>query len=135
MLTFDGVSRTVWDNAHLLDGSPFLAFVIGDLAGLDNSRLDPGFPVEGFCDWSQLLDLQGMGAILCWHTRTHRDLTKLTDDEVRMELDAPEVFDRTFIAWPYGRHDARVDAIADGMGYSFGFGSGGGRWGHGRGRV
>lgn len=60
------------------------------------------------------------------HTWSHPDLTKLSDSAVAEELQRNEDFIRTmygvsgkpYFRPPYGFHDARVDSVARGLGYT-----------------
>jgi peptidoglycan/xylan/chitin deacetylase (PgdA/CDA1 family) len=60
------------------------------------------------------------------HTWSHPDLTKIPDDQVEEQLsrnhdfiaDTFGVDPRPFYRPPYGAHDARVNAVADRLGYT-----------------
>lgn len=114
-LTFDGIYENVWLNRDILVGRTCLLFVMGDYIGKDNS-FDVGMPPERYCTESQLADLVADGHQLAWHTWSHPDLTTLSEDEIRRELDAPPSY-RTELAYPYGRFNETVMNIAREMGY------------------
>jgi hypothetical protein len=75
------------------------------------------FPVG---KWAQLNPelIQGMedeGHLVGNHTYSHADLTKLTEEEVRREIeDGPGSH---FLRLPYGKHNAIVDNVAEELGY------------------
>lgn len=114
VISFDGVYRNVWENReHLKDYDVYL-FVVGDVIGKDNS-FDKGMPREHYCTQSQLDDLVDMGCKLGWHTKTHRDLTTLTDDEVLEELKIP--YPMNYFAYPYGRFNGRIEELVKQAGF------------------
>lgn len=114
VLSFDGVYRNVFENKDILEGKEFYLFVVGDLIGKDNTFDLPNVPKpENFCTLEEILELGGK---LGWHTKTHRDLTTLSEEEIRWELDAPAMF-KEYLAYPYGKYDDRVVRIAQEMGY------------------
>lgn len=118
-LTFDGVYRNVFENRHLLRGKEVILFVTGDYVGGDNS-FDAPMPLEKFCSWDEVRQIQQeTGAIIGWHTWSHRDLTLLTEEEIRKELTPP--FKMDFVAYPYGKFNDTVLKVVEELGYSFGF--------------
>jgi peptidoglycan/xylan/chitin deacetylase (PgdA/CDA1 family) len=114
-LGIDGIYEDVWENREVLQGKDFYLFVVGDTIGGDNS-FDTGQPLSKFCTNEQILDLVDLGGKLAWHTWSHRDLTKLTEEEIKKELESPLDF-RKYLAYPYGKYDDRVIRIAKEMGY------------------
>lgn len=118
-LTFDGVYRNVFENRHLLKGRNIILFVTGAYVGKDNS-FDAPMPLEQFCTWDEIMQIATeTGASIGWHTWTHRDLTTLSEEEIRKELTPP--FPMDFVAYPYGKFDDRVLRIAQEFGYTFGY--------------
>ena len=78
---------------------------------------------------SQVRELAQAGFEIGFHTRDHRPLPELTDDELVRALDdgraaLEEVTGRrlTYLAYPHGRADERVAAAARAAGYTDGFG-------------
>jgi len=110
-VTFDGIYTSIWDNrdviAEIAKEKPVILFAAGDTMG-----------TEGFVTKQQLLTLvDEYDCLLAWHTWSHPDMTKLTDDEIRHELDAPSWFPRTTFAYPYGEFNDRVIELVKEAGY------------------
>lgn len=104
-LTFDGVYQNVWENRDLLKGREVILFIMGNYIGMDNT-FDEGMPYERYCDWDQIMELVNQGAQLGWHSRTHRDLTTLDEEELIDEIRPP--FRMDYFAYPYGRYNQQV---------------------------
>lgn len=105
-LTFDGIYKNVYENRDLLVGREVILFVMGDYVGKDNS-FDVGMPPEKFCTWDEIMDLhENYKCKLGWHTKSHRDLTLLTDEELIEEIKPP--FEMDSFAYPYGKYNQRV---------------------------
>lgn len=117
-LGFDGIYLNVWTHRHLLKKprkGPTVLFVMGNTIGGDNS-FDAGMPRELYCDWNKIMDLvQNYGCELGWHTWSHRNLTELSDEEVRKEVRPP--IPMKWFAYPYGNVDERVEKIVREEGY------------------
>lgn len=114
-LSFDGVYRNVYENWDTIRHKDITLFVMGDYIGEDNS-FDVGQPLEKLCTLTEIIEMGKSGAKLGWHSWTHRDLTTLSDDEIRMELMAPVMFKRYF-AYPYGKFNDRVVELVKEAGY------------------
>lgn len=115
LLSFDGVYLNVYENQHVLLGKKVGFFVMGNYVGGDNS-FDKGQKLEKYCSWEQIHEMaKNLNAWIGWHGWAHKDLTQLSDNEVRREIKPP--FPMTLLAYPYGKVDARVEAIAREMGY------------------
>lgn len=111
-ITFDGIYDSVWQHRDairkLAYNQPVWLFFAGDTLG-----------TEGFVNKQQLLTLvDEYDCLLAWHTWSHPDLTKLSDDEIRHELDAPAWVPRTTFAYPYGEFDDRVIKLVKEAGYT-----------------
>jgi len=106
--TFDGIYTSVWehrDEIRELGGASL--FAAGDTIGK-----------EGFITHHQLLTLaHSYGCKLGWHTWSHPDLRRLSDEEIRRELDAPDWMPRDAFAYPYGDFDERVIGLVKEAGY------------------
>lgn len=114
-LSFDGVYRNVAENLDILLTKDVTLFVMGDHVGGDN-RFDAGQPLEHLLDWNEIAYLcKATKAKLGWHTWSHRNLTLLSDDEVRREITPP--FHMKYFAYPYGSVDARVAQFVKEAGY------------------
>lgn len=118
ILTFDGVYRNVYDNKDLLKDKKVILFIMGDYVGKDNS-FDKKMPLEYICDWNEIMELVYDGAELGWHTWSHRDLRKLSDQELIKEVLPP--FPMKYFAYPYGRVDKRVESVVKSLGYEAAF--------------
>lgn len=106
--TFDGIYTSVWDHRDEVAklGGVWL-FAAGDTIG-----------TEGFITHQQLLTLaHEYNCRLGWHTWSHPDLRRLSDDEIRRELDAPDWMPRDAFAYPYGDVDDRVIGLVKEAGY------------------
>lgn len=119
VLTFDGIYRNVLENEDLLKDRKSIFFIMGDYIGKDNS-FDVGMPLERYCSWDELTYLKSKYDIeFGWHTWSHRDLTKLSDEEVIKECKAP--FETDLFAYPYGRFNNRTIEILKSLGYKKAF--------------
>lgn len=114
-LSFDGVYRSVYKHRYDLVGKDITLFVTGDYVGKDN-RFDVDQPLEEFCSWNEIMEIVNVtGAKIGWHTWSHRDLTQLSETEIRHELMRP--FYMMTLAYPYGRFNDLVLQIAKEYGY------------------
>lgn len=117
LLTFDGVYTSVFDNRDLLEGRNVILFVTGNYIGKNNS-FDLDMPLETFCSQQQLEELENMGCQIGWHTWSHPDLTRLSEEDVEKELTHPfHPFETDLLAYPYGRFNESVVRIAQKLGY------------------
>lgn len=119
-LCFDDVYLNVYENWRHLRGKDIILFVIGEMAGYDNEWDLKNVPrLEQHCGWYEIEKMVNDGAKLGWHTKTHRDLTKLTDEEIIAEC--TPLFPMDYFAYPYGKYDDRVMAIVKSLGYKKAF--------------
>lgn len=92
VITFDGVYENVYKYAFPVlkkYGYPFHLFITSDFIGKDNA-FDTAEPLTKFATFDQLKEMAANGAILEWHTKTHRQFTEqMTDDEIISELTIP----------------------------------------------
>jgi peptidoglycan/xylan/chitin deacetylase (PgdA/CDA1 family) len=118
MITFDDGYRDVLDYASpVLERlhMPATSYVItGRISGPDPS----------FLTWRNLRLLEQRGVAIGSHTVTHADLPRLTDTQALAELrDSRVALERRlghpvpWLAYPYGKEDARVVALARRAGY------------------
>ena len=115
-VTFDDASATVFTCARpILDRLGYVATVFVGVGTV-------GAP--GLLDWGQLAELDAAGWEIASHTRTHRDLTRLSDEELDEELAGSRLRIQAelgsacrSLAYPFGRADARVRAAAARAGY------------------
>jgi peptidoglycan/xylan/chitin deacetylase (PgdA/CDA1 family) len=120
-LTFDDGFESVATRAapvlrrHAL---PATLFIVSDHVGGNNAwggQATPGIPVMPLLDWRGIHALAEDGWTLGAHSRTHPDLTALSPDDVRREVEGSldEIQARTGVrprcfAYPYGRVNERV---------------------------
>lgn len=117
-ISFDGIYYNVWLNRERLRPklSGAILFVMGDYVGKDNA-FDRAMPLEGYCDWNEIMDLVlNYGCLLGWHTKSHRNLLDLSDEEVMKEVMPP--IPMAHFAYPYGSVDERVERIVKACGYT-----------------
>ena len=106
ILSFDGIYESVIENDDILEGREVFLFVMGDYVGVDNT-FDSGEPYSRYLDWNEIMELcYDYDCKLGWHTWSHRDLRKLSDEELQKEVTAPIPMD--WFAYPYGEFDERV---------------------------
>ena len=113
-LTFDGVYQNVWNNRQLLIGKEIICFIMGNYVG-DNNSFDTDMPLEKYCTWEQLNDLHNIGCKLGWHTWSHKDLTKLSKEEIIKEITPPWSMDE--LSYPYGKFNDLVIECAKKVGF------------------
>lgn len=118
LLTFDGIYLNVWENRDILIGKRFILFVMGNYIGKDNS-FNKKMPLERMCDRTHLSDLVAMGGKIGWHTWSHRNLTKLSYDEILKEVTPPSKMD--YFAYPYGKFNKKVINAVQEAGFKYAF--------------
>jgi len=123
-VTFDDAFVSFRDVAWPLlkeHGVPVTVFVPTEHAGRTNRWPDEsysGIPELPLLDWDALARLAADGVQLGSHTRSHRDLRTVSDDDLIDELEGAadrieEITRRPdVLAYPYGFADARVAAAA-----------------------
>jgi peptidoglycan/xylan/chitin deacetylase (PgdA/CDA1 family) len=96
---------------------PVTLFVVSARAG-GASDWGGGTPVRPLLGWDALVKLVDKGLVLGSHSRTHRDLTALSDAELEDEVagSADEIEKRTGVrpkcfSHPFGKSDERVRAV------------------------
>jgi len=138
-VTFDDAFRDILDVIPLLERSGFHATVFAVTSSTDDDRpFDVPELAKEAADhpqrlvtmrWSELGELAGRGFEIGSHTVTHPHLTTLTDAELDRELGDSRVRIEDelkrpcgLLAYPYGEHNARVQAAARRCGYTAAFG-------------
>ena len=136
LLTFDDGYLGVYEHAApVLErlGWPAVLFLVSQRLGQrdDWCRTDPNNSdgaTHPLMSLEQALELGRRGFELQSHTRTHPDLTTLSDAALaeelagsRQELEAALGRPVEYLAYPYGRHDERVMAAARQAGYRAAF--------------
>jgi peptidoglycan/xylan/chitin deacetylase (PgdA/CDA1 family) len=132
LLTFDDGYEELLDTAlpELEQrGIPALIFLVSSFVGKDN-RWELFWPGRRFrhLDWREIGKLAAMGFSFGSHTRTHRDLTRLSIEVVREELAVSrlEIEQRLgcevkSLSYPFGRTNTAVSAAAAAAGYRAAF--------------
>jgi len=132
LLTFDDGYQELLERAVPAmesRGIPAHMFLVSDFIGRENSW---ELPLAGgrrrHLSRDEILDLSGRGFSFGSHTRTHRDLTRLGDGDVRDELvrSKREIEEMLGLAvrslsYPFGRFDERVMREASRAGYEAAF--------------
>lgn len=132
LFTFDDGFASFADHAWpelQQSGTPAVVFVITQYVG---RRANWDWPLPGrrplHLDWPALRELVAQGVTIGSHAATHRDLRRLSDAELRVELHGTraqleEVLGARVasVAYPFGRFDARVARAARDAGYTCGF--------------
>jgi peptidoglycan/xylan/chitin deacetylase (PgdA/CDA1 family) len=121
VVTFDDAYENLFHHAlpvlraHQI---PFEVFVIGDRIG-DWNDFDSGEPQTRHMSPQHLEDVGRSGGRLQWHTRTHPEVSKLTDEDMEREMTVPERLRLrfphphfTWFSYPYGVHDDRAVSMA-----------------------
>lgn len=111
---FDGIYLNVYENQDVLKEKSGIMFVMGDFMGKDNSFDLAHVPaLEKYCTWEQVYELCARYDFkLGWHTWSHRDLTKLSRDEIMKEVTPP--FHMDYFAYPYGTfNDLVIECVRE----------------------
>lgn len=114
VITFDDGSRSVLQALPILKRHKykFSVFVVADWIGKD-----------GFLNYDDLKKIVKGGGNLQWHTKTHRNLTSLSDDELISELIVPEDIRKLdpdgfkVVAYPFWAYNEQVVNICRKMGF------------------
>jgi len=116
---FDGIYLNVYENRDVLVGKTGIMFVMGDYVGESNVFDLPNVPrIEQYCTLDQVMELCGeYNFELGWHTWSHRDLTKLSKEEIMSEIQPPMGFTMKYFAYPYGTFNDLVIECVKEAGY------------------
>jgi len=138
-VTFDDAFRNILGALPALEqlGIRLTVFACTDYAAdgraLDVPPLDPTRNADrdalSTMRWEELRELAERGVEIASHTRTHPNLCALGDEELRRELtgsreEIEDVLGRrcSYLAYPYGRFDRRVQHAVEQAGYNAAFG-------------
>ncbi|HCK98747.1 MAG TPA: hypothetical protein DHW42_01385 [Candidatus Marinimicrobia bacterium] len=132
LLTFDDGYEEFYRTAFpILQGYDFpaLIFLITDYVGkLNLWDANLGWIRFRHLDWNQIREMSESGIVFGSHTRTHRDLTRLSGVEIYRELaESKAVIEEKlgkrvdYLSYPFGNYDARVIEIAKELGYTAAF--------------
>ncbi len=126
LITFDDAYDNVYEEGiPILQDYGFTAtiFAISGYCG-KRSTWDAGFSIRGHMNWTRLRELSDMGFEIDSHTHTHRDLTRLSREEIKMEMDLSRktIQDQIgkpvrFLSYPFGRHTELVRNLAKDLEY------------------
>lgn len=130
VITFDGVYENV--HKHALPilkkfGYPFELFITTNYIGKDNQfdRIDKrtglktNEPITNFASLKQLKELVKNGGRLEWHTKSHPNLTKIKQEDLKKELNIPKKlknFDKNgfnWIGYPHGEFNDKVIKLSE----------------------
>ncbi len=131
IITFDDADESVYHHAFpILRNYGFTAtlFVISGYVGKINSwDANLGGISSRHLSWEEIRQLVNEGWEIGSHTATHRDLLRLSDDEIKKELQqSREIIAQKvekpiqFISYPFNRFDYRTILLAQQLGYSGG---------------
>ena len=132
IITFDdGYSDFLWNAWPVLDRADFSAtvFVVTDHVGgrpeIGWGLGDAEFP--HLMSWEDLSALRDRGVDIQSHTASHRDLLKLTEEQIlhegleaRRKLREQLGIEASSIAFPYGRSNPDIAAVLSRSGYHLG---------------
>lgn len=116
-LGFDGIYKNVYDNQDVLTGKSGVFFVMGNYLGGDNAFDLAHVPkLEQYCTMEQVQEMcTKYNFEIGWHTWSHPDLTKLTEEEVMREITPPHPM--RYFAYPYGLFNDMVINCVKRAGY------------------
>ncbi len=122
-LTFDDGFQNFYTTAFpVLEEYGFTAtvFLVTDHCGKKNDwpGNPPGIALKRLLSWAEVRELRSNGIEFGSHTRTHPDLTRLSEPQVRREtVESKDAIENTIggtvttFAYPYGKFNARVRDI------------------------
>jgi peptidoglycan/xylan/chitin deacetylase (PgdA/CDA1 family) len=131
-ITFDDGYENIYHYAYPIlkeYGLTATVFLITGFVGKENSwDVNMGWRRFRHLSWEEIHEMKGDGITFGSHTVTHRDLTKLPIDEVRMELSESKRFleekigeEVRYLSYPFGRYTDEIQEIAKEVGYSKAF--------------
>lgn len=118
LITFDDGRKNIFQVFSILKNYnfPFYVFVIGDFLKLGssakNNLLDSEFISESDFDY-----IKENGGFLGWHSKSHKDLTKLSYRDLKLELENP--YNLKFFAYPYFKWNNKVVKVLKELGYQY----------------
>lgn len=116
-LGFDGIYLNVYENQDVLQGKKGIFFVMGNYMGKNNHFDLFNVPkLEKYCTMEQVKEMaEKYGFEIGWHTWSHKDLTKLSEEEIMKEITPP--FPMKYFAYPYGLYNSNVVECVRKAGY------------------
>ncbi len=132
MITFDDAYDNLYEEGIpvlLKYGFTAIIFVLSGYVGKENSW-DAGVTRRTHMGWDRLRELSSLNFEIASHTHTHPDLTKLSRDKVKREMEFSKklIEDKIgkpvkFLSYPFGRHSKLVRECARESGYTACFSS------------
>jgi hypothetical protein len=118
-LGFDGIYKNLYNNMDVLEGKQGIFFVMGNYVGKNNSfDLNHVPQLEDYCTWDEIKEMTDKYNFeVGWHTWSHKDLTKLTRDEIMYEI--TPIYPMEYFAYPYGNYNDLVIDCVKSMGYKY----------------
>ena len=109
LITFDDGRKDIYEVLPLLQkfSIPFYVFIVGELF---NSSSE-------FLGEEDVKVVREYGGMFGWHSKTHCDLTALSEAELVEELKNP--FGLNILAYPYWKWNERVINVAKDLGYQY----------------
>ncbi len=135
IITFDDGEESIYDYAFPIlkkYGVKAVVFLIVDYVGRRNlwDITLTGKRVQHL-SWDEIIEMKKWGIEFGSHTMTHRNLTKLSKEEIEHELSESKRVLRqkigkcNSISYPFNRVNSTVIKVAANAGYKFGFGGDG----------
>jgi peptidoglycan/xylan/chitin deacetylase (PgdA/CDA1 family) len=134
LVTFDDGFRGVREHAlPVLEaaGWPFTVFLVSDLIGGEDEwtrASNPAGVTYPLLDRHEIRDMQRRGVSFHSHTRSHASLPSIDDAALREQLQGSRLaladllgHDASYLAYPFGHVDERVEAAARAAGYRAAF--------------
>jgi peptidoglycan/xylan/chitin deacetylase (PgdA/CDA1 family) len=129
-LTFDDGYEDFYTLAYpVLRNYSFIAtvFMVTDQVGEKNDSAETTH--RSSLNWKQIDELHRAGISFGSHTHTHRQLTRLSNDEIwhellvsKQRLEARLNYQVLFLAYPYGDSNSEIQKMAEAAGYLAGCG-------------
>lgn len=130
-VTFDDGFAGLYEHALpslVRSGVPSTVFLVAETLSAHGREVDWAPPGSGTLTVDQVLEMAEAGVSFGSHSYSHHDLTGLSDEELGRDLlqsrtSLEDLLHRPvpFLAYPGGRHDARVRAAARDAGYTHAF--------------
>jgi peptidoglycan/xylan/chitin deacetylase (PgdA/CDA1 family) len=131
VITFDDGERNVYEYAFPIlkkYGYKAIVFLVVDYVGKENTwDMSVGRHVQ-HASWDEIMEMKKSGVEFGSHTLTHRNMMKLTEEEIEHELlESKSVLEKrlgacTSISYPFNRVNPAIIRKVRAAGYAHGFG-------------